>query len=99
MTRTRSSVGMVGSVAESAGADQAGVGKERLHAVGRKRRRPEMGEQLESGIGGLEGAEDVVRAVLGDVVVVEPRLPQLPEMGDEHGELPLIERKLVLPQV
>src|SRR5207237_255748 len=51
--------------------DQAGVLEERFHAVGRKRRRSEVGEELQLGIGGLERGQDVVRAVLRHVVVVE----------------------------
>ena len=58
-----------------------------------------MGEELELRIGGLQGSQHVVGAVLGHVVVVEPGLPQLPEVPDQHRQLALVQGKLVLPKV
>ena len=76
---------------------QARIGEERFDAVRGKGGRTEMREEIELGIGSLQRAQDVVRAVLGHVVVVEPRLPELPQVADQHRDLALVQGKLVLP--
>ena len=73
--------------------------EERLHGVRRDDDRAEVAEQLEARRGGLQRGQDAVRAVLGQVVVVEPGRAELPQMPDEEVDLALRQLEIVLPQV
>ena len=79
--------------------DETRVLVERLDGVGGDDRVLEVLEEVILRVDRLDRGEHVIRAVLREVVVVEVRRAELPDVEREEHRLLLVERQVVFPEV